>query len=189
MSRARALTLALATGLAVVPFAPALADLDWFQHPFGERRAYVQDWLAVCADSGAGPCRLVRSNQDSRGPAFDSRVSLHLAPGGWTMEVMDRGMPSETLSELRFFFDETLLIVATRQDFIPGERDFPNILETVTLTNPDLTDRLLSAMRAGGELVITYRPEGSGDATVIIPLRGVTAGLDALTQIETERQP
>ncbi|WP_424971589.1 hypothetical protein [Dinoroseobacter sp. S76] len=187
MSRcARSLVLALAGLLAA---GPALADLDWFQHPFGERRAYVQDWLAVCEDAGEGPCRLVRALQDARGPAFDSRVSLHLGPDGWQMEVMDRGMPSDSLSELRFLFDETLLIIATRRDFVPGERLLPNVLETVTLTNPDLTATLLRAMREGGEMVITYRPTGTGDATAIFPLRGVTAGVDALTQIETERQP
>ncbi|MEM1077014.1 MAG: hypothetical protein AAGI09_00695 [Pseudomonadota bacterium] len=183
---ARALALALG---ALLVGGPALADPDWFLHPFGERRAYVQDWLAVCEEDGAGPCRLVRSNQDSRGPAFDSRITLYLDSAGWQVEIMDRGMPSETLAELRFAFDESFLIIATRQDFVAGERRLPNILETVTLTNPDLIATLLQAMRDGGELVITYRPEGTGDATAIIPLRGVTAGLDALTQIETERQP
>lgn len=164
-----------------------VAAQDWSLHEFGERRAFFKDWLAVCADAGAGPCRLVRSSRDNTSSAFDTRVTLHRSPEGWHIEVMDRGLPAHSLSELRFVFDDMQRVVVTRDDFDAGAWTVPSVSDTVTINDPETVDKLLDAMRGGMDLRISYLPTGSGDGTAVVPLRGVTAGLAELDQIQTER--
>ena len=174
--------------LAVMALAAApVAAQDWFLHDFGERRAFFKDWLAVCSDAGAGPCRLVRSSRDATNSAFDTRVSLHRSPEGWHIEVMDRGLPAHSLSELRFVFDDTQRVVVTRDGFDAGAWTVPSVSDTVTINDPETVDKLLDAMRGGIELRISYAPIGSGDGAAVVPLRGVTAGLAELDQIQNER--
>ena len=172
--RAACLAGVLALGLAAQ--APA-EDGAWFLHPFGEMRAYFGDWLAVCAEAGRGPCRAVQivlEGEETRvGPA---RLAVHpQASGGHVLTLYMRGMPEAGRDPVIFAIDGHVL---------PGA---PNVMETLTISDPDVTGDLVDRMRAGLRLTVSYGGGGGprgGDQTVF-SLRGLTAALDAIGARET----
>ena len=193
-TRAAPLLLALA-GSALA--APAGAQ-DWFEHPFGELRSYHLDWLAICADTGAGPCRVVYSAADiGSGAAFDRRLTLRYdeAAGTWMPEVMDRGMPESGLRRLAFVFDGDTTVLALPTAYMPGEAGTADALgrtaevaETVSITDPDLAARLNDEMRAGRTLAVRYLPLGTGDGVAEFSLRGVRAAQAAVESHVAKRK-
>lgn len=155
--------------------APAGAQ-DWFKHPFGELRSYHLDWLAICAEDGAGSCRVVYSAADiGSGAAFDRRLTLRYdeAAETWTPEVMDRGMPSGELSQLAFSFDGDDAVYVPTGAYVAGEAGAADVAETVTVTDADLIADIVAEMRAGKALAVTYFPKGTGDGSAEFSLRGV----------------
>lgn len=181
IAHARTFLSALAlTGAALA--LPAGAQ-DWFQHPSGDLRAYHLDWLAVCAEDGDGPCRVVYSAADiGSGAAFDRRLTVRYdgAAGTWTPEVMDRGMPESELSRITFAFGEGEPVDVPPLAVAPGEAETENVAETFTVSDPALADILVAEMRAGRRLLVTYEPGGTGDAEADFSLMGVTDAMDAV---------
>jgi len=174
--------------LLVVIAAPAIAG-DWFQHKFGELRSYHDDWLAVCNDSGAGPCRAVQTAADPGSAAyFDQRLALHRIDGtpDWAVEIMDRGMP-DTIDSLRLTFDGVATDVPAGA-WKKGELVFANVAETVTITDPAVADDIMAQMKAGNRLTIAYTPQGSGDGSAEFSLRGITAAANAIEARVLARQ-
>ena len=161
--------------------APATAG-EWFQHKFGELRSVHGDWLAVCADNGAGACRIVHAGKDPGSDAFfDYRMSLHFVEGlaAWNVQVMDRGMPYRDVTEVTFDFDGEWLRLPPKS-WVPGEPGFDNVAETFHITDADITESIAEHMRAGNMLTIVYRPEGDGNGFAQFPLRGVTSAMEAV---------
>ena len=171
----RRLTLLLA-----VLAAPAAAQ-GWFLHPFGELRAYHGDFLSVCADDGAGPCRTVQTYADPGSEAFfDTRLAVHrldVSPG-WVVEIMDRGMP-DRVDTLRVTIDGEVWDVAPEARR-RGGHDLAGVAETVTITGAALNAALVAAMRAGNRMTVRYAPESGGDGEARFSLRGFTAATDAI---------
>ncbi|MEC3859705.1 hypothetical protein VK792_00290 [Mesobacterium sp. TK19101] len=172
----------------VLSAAPAFAG-DWFQHKFGELRSYHGDWLAVCNDAGAGPCRAVQTAVDPGSAAyFDQRLAVHRIDGtpDWAVELMDRGMP-DAIESLRFTFDGVATDVPSGA-WKSGELVYANVAETVTITDPTIAADLVAKMKAGNRLMISYAPQGSGDGSAAVSLRGITAAANAIEARVLPRQ-
>lgn len=149
---------------------------DWFNHPFGEIRAYHGDWLVVCEESGMGPCRAVQTllepGETRVGP---TRMALERqASGDYWISVFDMGLPVEALDPLIFDFDGEGRLISS-DDWAPGEPGRPKVLFSFNITDPTLSAELIERMRAGRQLVIRY-PGGEAPFS----LRGVTAALTAI---------
>ena len=169
--------------------APAQAQ-DWFQHQFGEMRAFHGDWLAVCADQGAGACRLVQTSKDpGSGAFFDQRLSVHRIDGSpdWAVEVMSRGMPEAAVTSLTFMFGADAVFV-TPGAWIVGDLQVPNVAETITVMDPAIANEIVERMRAGNRLTVIYEPAGAGRGQIDYSLRGVTAATDAINAQVLARQ-
>lgn len=183
---AKTLMAMLCAGL--IALASSARAQAWFPHPFGELRSFHKDWLAVCEANGAGPCRLVRAAADEGSDAFfDQRLTLCHGEDGWWIEVMDRGMPEADLTQLIFRFAQREFALDASH-WAPGERQFETVVETVTIKDRAVVDPIIDAMRAGLELEIAYRPAGSGDGRLEIPLRGFSAAMDAVIKQEEEKK-
>ena len=166
-------------------FSPTPASAEpWFLHHFGELRAYHGDWLAVCRDRGRGDCRTVQIVLEPDQTFFgQSRLSLkRRADGGYAIDVFDRGMPSEGHGPIVFTFDGVALELKPDQ-WRKGDSDSVNVSENMAITDPDLSADLVRRMKAGRELVVSYK---GGDAT--FSLRGVTASLGAIEKTVANRE-
>lgn len=204
--RRAALTLALAPALVALP----ATGQDWLQHPSGDIRSYHLDWLAVCEEGGAGDCRAVYAAPDiGSDAAFDRRLTLRYdeTAGLWTPEIMDRGMPAETLTEIAFAFDEDAPTVVPSSAFVPqpvdaagaveedtasdaadgGDVPAPAASDTAIIVDPAYRDILLAEMRAGRRLMVTYQPVGAGDGEAELSLFGLRAAMAAVEARVAER--
>jgi hypothetical protein len=174
----------LAVALLTTLSGPATAaDGVWFLHRFGEMRAYFGDWLVVCADQGRGPCRAVQialeGDETRVGPA---RLAIHPeAAGGPALTLFMRGMPETGRDPVVFVIDGHVLPLR-QGEWIAGEPGLPNVLETVTVADPAVTEELLRRMRAGLRLTVSYGGGGGprGGDQKGFSLRGLTAALDAI---------
>ena len=175
--KAVAVAVALAAGPATA------ADGTWFLHRFGEMRAYFGDWLAVCEDAERGACRAVQikleGDETRVGPA---RLAVHRREAGaYLLTLRMRGMPESGRDPVVFVVDGHVLPLAPG-DWRPGEPDAPNVLETLTIERPEVTEDVVRRMEAGLRLTVSYGGGGGprgGDQTVF-SLRGLTAALDAI---------
>ena len=168
---------------------PVLAA-DWFLHEFGELRAYHGDWLAVCEDAGAGPCRAVFSAVDPGSAAyFDTRIALHRIDDSpdWAIEIMDRGVPARALTRLQLKIDGTIFDLPPAA-LRPGDIAGHAASDTVVLRDAELAARLVAAMRAGNRAELRYAPQGDGDGMARVSLRGVTAATRAIEARVLARQ-
>ena len=141
----------------------------WFLHPFGELRAYHGDWLAVCADRGAGTCRAVQYQRLTDDGFFGGgRMTLTLLDDGWALALYDDAM-IDGATDLSITLDgaETLDLTAT-----PGEPAFGNVAQTLWLP---LGDDLVTAMRRANRVEVGF-PGGSETYS----LRGITAATNAI---------
>jgi hypothetical protein len=74
--------LALCASLLLSMPAAGRPNQQAFIHPFGELRAYRQDWLVVCEERGKGVCRMVNMNLNSKAEPFFGHSELTLYPKG-----------------------------------------------------------------------------------------------------------
>ena len=161
--------------------APAQAD-PWFLHPFGELRSYHGDWLAVCAESGDGPCRAVQlALRDGDDPFFgSSRLAVHPGRDGrYRIEVYDDGMPEARVDQVVFDFGEAEMSLASR-GFSKGSVDGVNVAETIAILDQDLAARIARLIREENRVRVRYA-EGDvvlGEAE--FSLRGSAAALRAI---------
>ena len=153
----------------------APAQAAWFDHPFGERRAYWTDWLAVCADAGRGACRLVQAAGD------EARLALTLTgEGGYVLTLFDRAMTDTPLPVVTLSTEDASATLPAQ----PGEVAFDDALrpfhvdaaQTVTLHGPGV-DALVPALMRGTTLAVRF-PGGARAYS----LRGITAGLLAIEE-------
>ena len=183
IARIHSLAAAIAVTFTLL-FSPTPASAEpWFLHHFGELRAYHGDWLAVCRDWGRGDCRTVQLVLEPGQTFFgQSRLSLkRRADGGYAIDVFDRGMPSEGHGPIVFTFDGVALELKPDQ-WRKGDSDSVNVSENIAITDPELSADLVRRMKAGRELVVSYK---GGDAT--FSLRGVTASLGAIEKHLADR--
>ena len=175
--------------LLAVSALPALAQ-DWVAHEFGELRAHHGDWLAVCDDEGAGPCRAVQSAPDPGSKAFfDQRIAVHQIDGtpDWAIEIMDRGMQERNVEALTFVFDGEAVAVPPGAWQV-GDLHSELAGETVTVIDKDVSADLVTRMKAGRRLLIQYEPQGTGDGEGRYSLRGITAATKAIEARVLARQ-
>ena len=179
----------LALAAALLAAGPALGG-DWFQHRYGELRAFDGDWLAACANEGAGACRTVQTGlTPTKGDFFDMRLSAHRLDGGpnWAVDVMDRGLPGTAVESLTFIFDgeEVKLPPGSwKQGTVEGL----NAVDTVAITDPALASDLVARMKAGNRLIVRYAPQGDGDGEAAFSLRGATASMNKIEARVLARQ-
>ncbi len=154
----------------------------WFNHRFGELRAYHGAWLNVCADKGAGPCRAVQSYIPPGSDSFfgESKLTVHLNRAGEaSLELYDAGMPPLKSVFIDFYFGVQRISVNPEQWRL-GERDIENVAETIYFPPSEVTAMLVKLIRAKDRLKVTYlMPDGrTGEAR--FSLRGSAQALDAI---------
>lgn len=150
--------------------APSAQAGPWFLHPFGELRAYHGDWLAVCRENGAGPCRAVQYRR-MRDEGFfgDSQLALSLLDEGWALGVFDDRMTEDGSTNLSIIIDgsETLDMEAR-----PGSPEFGNVSQSLWVP---INDDLVDALQRSNRVEVIF-PGGSETFS----LRGVTAATTAI---------
>jgi invasion protein IalB len=171
----------LVTALAV---APALAQ-GWFQHPFGELRAYHGDWLAVCDNAGDGPCRAVQimlePGETRVGPA---RLALERHDGGLFAIVFHHHALIEGVPDpLVLSIDGEALTLAPDQ-WAAGEPGLPNVIAAFHIVDAALAEMLVARMKAGWRLTLSH---DAGEAR--FSLRGLTAALAAIETQAARAEP
>ena len=180
----------IAVGLGLGWASAALAQSGWFQHEFGELRSYHTDWMAVCADSGAGQCRILRADIDPGSNAFfDLRLALYRIDGSpdWVLEVMDRNMPATDVQELIFDFGSSEIVVPAAE-ISAGDYEYGGAVDSVHLRNPQIVADILAKMKAGRFVTVRYTPEGGGDGEAEFSLRGVQSAVRAVQARVLPRQ-
>lgn len=203
-TRRPSLILALYASLLLSASAQGRPDEQPFIHPFGELRAYRQDWLVVCDKKGRGVCRAVNMNLNSKAEPFfgDSELTVYpkgqypLPPGyseyagAAFVSFFKRGMPAlqcpvsftvdgKLVAELQphqGIFDNTSKAVGSK----------PIAIETYW-TEGAPAERILAALRRGRWLDIGYCKDGN-QATQRFSLRGAAAGLDFIARHRRKKQ-
>ncbi|MEO0358553.1 MAG: DUF1176 domain-containing protein [Pseudomonadota bacterium] len=158
---------------------PGFAD-GWFRHEFGEDRRYLKDWLAVCDNAGAGPCRVVQTPPDDDTPANDRRLALHAMQGGWEISVFDRDLPAAGITALWAVIDRRVEVVVRMPSWRQGEGSVTNIADTVTVFDPIAVIAMIAAMKAGQSVEFHYANVGQGDGSAVFSLDGLTAAMLAV---------
>lgn len=173
--------MALALALLAVP---ALAG-PWFQHEFGERRAYFRDWLAVCADNGRGPCRAVHmAFEPGDSPFFGSaRLSVQEhGADGYTIEVFDKQLPPTPQGPITLVFDGSQMVVQPDQ-LKAGSPEGHSVSQTFSITDPELTETLIQAMRKSDRMDLK-----AGGVQRRFSMMGISKTLDAIERERRKRQ-
>jgi len=170
--------------------APVMAG-PWFHHEFGELRAYHQDFLTVCANDGAGPCRTVQYLFDKNAPSpfgkgffGEARLAVHRLPGGgYGLEIFNASWPDDPSGPFAISVDghgfdlpQTAWVRISPEGY--------NVAETISVSDPVLVADLLTAMKRGFFLRIE-----SGDGDLVFSLSGLTASLHAIeTNLKRQMQ-
>lgn len=189
MPMIRATCLYLIASLALLsPATAASVDGKWFLHKFGEMRAYFGDFLNVCAGEEFKQCRTVQygfapGNSD---PFFgETRLSitrvLESDPATYTIEIFIRDLPDEPQGPFTLSIDGKIFQLSA-DDWQAGSPEGYNVAETISIIAPDLTQRLVTEMKARNRLRILY----DSYQETHFQLRGITA---ALAAIETRATP
>lgn len=165
-----------AAALMIVASATQAQAQDWFLHPHGDLRAYHGDWLAVCDNGGAGPCRAVQTMMEPGetrvGPA---RLALERQDGGRIDAVFHHFALMEGVHDpITIDIDGSALTLSPEQ-WAPGEPGRPMVIAAFHIDDPTLVVDLVERMKAGARLTLRHH---AGEAR--FSLRGVTAALDAI---------
>lgn len=159
----------------------------WFDHPFGEKRAYHRDWLAVCEDAGAGPCRVVHMVHAPGGDGFFgvARLSVQRGePSGYVIELYDVDLPDVPDATLTLVFDGQRIDLAAGR-YASGGPAGENILQTLSITDSKLSGDLVRRMRAASRVDLIY---GEGALLRRFSMLGISAALDAVERQVTMRR-
>ena len=175
----------LSSFLAAMVLATSLSAGPWFTHEFGEKRSYHQDFLAVCADNGAGPCRAVQylfdpANPSSFGKGFFgvARLAVHGTTNGPAVEIYMLALPNDPVGPFELVLDgQTLDIPAASWSRTSPEGY--NVAESVSILKGDVANVLVAAMKRG--FFLTFK---APEAEAVFSLRGLTSALNAIEQLE-----
>lgn len=158
--------------------APAMAG-DWFQHRFGEARAYHGSWLAVCTKKGEGDCRAVQlAGKDGADGA--RRLAVHVArPGQYVVTIFQRGWLPAPGAFVNFDVDgET---DALREgEWKPGDRHIANVAEMITVSSDAANARLVADLKAGQQARFFMSGGSAGILEARFDLSGITAAINAI---------
>lgn len=168
----------------------SVSEGKWFVHEFGELRSYHGDWLAVCDDEGAGPCRLVQYKLKGDGDTFFGESRLSVAQTSidgepnLIFDFFDRGAPDEPqgLVTLEIFPNSWVLTPGrdVTEAFTPGGG---TVAESFQVRRPDLIDEIVAEMRSGSLLRLSYQG-ASERKKLVFSLRGFAAALAAIEQLK-----
>jgi len=146
--------------------------------PFCEDRRYFKDLLVSCRQPRGDGSRFCSANayvHNASAPAgydYQLRVSRERrdAPLRLSLiavfEMMDRSQPMSISID-----GERIALLG------PDEIETPASINDYFVGPQDVTDQLIDAMRAGGEISLTYRSESGKNMTVPFSLSGFTASL------------
>lgn len=160
---------------------------EWFHHSFGELRSYHSDWLNVCQSNGEGKCRTVQMPVTIDRPFFgDRRLSLtRQDDGSYRIDVYHANMPAmpknPTIKIDRATFE------LTPDQWRSGEHAFENVAETITITDPELTETIMMVMRRGNRFTFTYGEEKATAHEAVFMLRGFTRATRAIERLVKNR--
>ncbi|MDC0738980.1 hypothetical protein N6L24_11890 [Cognatishimia sp. SS12] len=163
----------------------ALAD-GWFTHKFGELRAYHKDWLTVCADKGAGPCRAVQIKLVPGQGSFvgESRLSLpHLGGAEFGVVLYHRGLVPVADGDFVFDFGAARIVLAPGEWQL-GEPNLVNLLETIHVTDAEKQAQLIALMRSEMRVSVSHVVEDGLVDHTDFSLRGSQAALLAIQELK-----
>lgn len=160
---------------------------EWFHHSFGELRSYHTDWLNVCPSNGEGKCRTVQMPVTIDRPFFgDRRLSLTRQDDGtYRIDIYQINMP-KTPNNPTIRIDRAKFEL-TPDQWRSGEHAFENVAETITITDPELTETLMMVMRRGNRFAFTYGEDDMNSREAAFMLRGFTSATRAIEQLVQNR--
>lgn len=161
---------------------------SWFQHEFGELRAYHKDWLNVCDENGAGLCRAVHYKLRGDGDTFfgESRLALmHRGGSEFVIEIYDQGLTPLPDGDLVFDFGSEKVVLAPTK-WHAGGADLVNVAETVAVTDAEVAAKLVELIRKKTRLDVTFVVEEAPIAEATFSLRGSAAALAAIEALKSE---
>lgn len=172
--------------LALAIAATTLSADPWFNHKFGELRAYHKDWLNVCNDSGAGTCRAVQYKL-AEGESFfgESRLALIFRGDGlYDIEVYDQGLDPLPFGDVVFDFGSDRIVLGPNK-WRAGAVDRENVLETITVTDRETAFALTDLIREKSRLNVTFVVEDGPTSEASFSLRGSAAALFAIEALKS----
>ena len=180
------ISLALAIALSSATALPSLAtsiEGQWFLHKFGELRSYHGDFLNVCSGAEFRFCRTVQYGFDQRPEERffgDTRLSIadrRSADGAsksYTIEIYINSLPDKPTGPFIFSVDGEIFNPKAGQ-VVSGSPEGYNVSQTFSITDPELTAKMIDAMRKGNSLRVLH----DGYRETRFQLRGLSRALDA----------
>ena len=178
----RTLIIAL-SGLTAIPAAASGIEGKWFLHKFGELRSYHGDFLNVCSGAEFRNCRSVQYGFDQRPEERffgDTRLSITKRSRGaggsenYAIEIFINSLPDQPKGPFIFSVDGEIFSPTPGQ-VISGSPEGYNVSQTFSITDPELTEKMIKAMRKGDSLRILH----DGYRETRFQLRGLSRALDA----------
>ncbi|MEL7230447.1 MAG: hypothetical protein AAGK38_11175 [Pseudomonadota bacterium] len=165
-------------GLLLATASPAVAG-EWFQHRFGEARAYHGSWLAVCTRKGEGKCRAVQlAGKDGADGA--RRLAVHVErPGQYVVTIFQRGWLPAPGEFVNFDVDGETDALRERE-WTPGDPHIPNVAEMITVSSDAANARLVADLKAGRQARFFMGGGSAGVLEARFDLRGITAAINAI---------
>ena len=168
----------LALALAISLTASSAFAGEWFQHRFGEARAYHGSWLAVCADKGEGDCRAVQLGGKD-GVDGQRRMAINVVrPGRYIVTVFQRGWALGDSDFVTVDIDGQLTALKNSQ-WAAGEMDVSNVAETFTITDDAVNATFVADLKAGNRATVAMGTEYDRKSAAF-DLSGITAALNAI---------
>ena len=160
--------------LFLVSSAASVQAAEWFQHKFGEERAYIGHWLAVCQKKGKGACRLFQAEMREGSDPFFGEAWMWVRPkkAGWNLRIGGYTITnSENLSDVVFsFHGRKIALPAEAHDVARnGSSRTTNVFEIV---DDDFSAKIFEEMKRSNLMQVTFK-EGENSSTVTIGLKGL----------------
>jgi len=166
----------------------------WFLHPFGEMRAYFSDFLAVCDQQEFRRCRIVQYGfgaEDELGNEPQSPQSSFFGTSRLTIQ-QNFAANGDLTYNFDIFSTKLLDIVKgpivlsidgevfqlKQDEWQSGSPEGYNVAQTFSIIDPELSARLVDAMREGNRLRVLH----DGWTETRFQLRGISRALDAIAE-------
>lgn len=155
----------------------------WFLHEFGELRSYHGDFLNVCSGAEFRTCRSVQYGfeKGDKDTFFGStRLSIMKVTGGepssdhYAIEIYMQDLPTTPQGPFVLSIGGDIFQLAPSHWSSRSTEGY-NVAETFTITDPELTAKLIKKMRKADNMRVLY----DGYREKRFQLRGLSSALDA----------
>lgn len=172
-------------GIAMTSFSAQASNIEgkWFLHEFGELRSYHGDFLNVCSGAEFRTCRSVQYGfeKGDKDTFFGStRLSIMKVTGGepssdhYAIEIYMQDLPTTPEGPFVLSIGGDIFQL-TPSHWASRSTEGYNVAETFTITDPELTAKLIKKMRKADNMRVLY----DGYKEKRFQLRGLSSALDA----------